>query len=276
MFFYMSESSPFVRISIQKISNFIKRPNLTDQENKKGVMHFQTDHSFSVILHNSILTYRRISLCLFSKRQTKRGSMTLETALVLPLFLFAVLNLMSFVEIYRMQSNYNMQLHQTAKELAIVGNAVDVMGEDECIDLILPYRAKPFVGVVGFSDFWMFSRMRTRAWTGYDHAAAQKDVSEELVYMTEYGDVYHRSTSCAYLKLSIRAVDLEWVSKLRNKDGSCFYVCEECGKNCTNTVFVTSYGTRYHATLRCSKLTRKIREVKLSEVGGRTPCKKCS
>ena len=202
------------------------------------------------------------------------ASMTLEAALVLPLFLFAVLNLMSFIEIYRLQSNWNMKLHQSVKELAVLGEVADISGEDECIDLLYPYKVKPFVSIVGFEDFWMFSRMRTRAWTGYNVQKVSSE-QEDMVYITEHGEVYHLTKSCSYLKLSIRAVDKDVVEELRNADGACFYSCEVCGKECTNTVFITSYGDRYHATLQCGSLKRKIQEIPLSEVGNRSACKKC-
>ncbi len=275
MFFYMLNSSPFVRLFKQKTSNSkTKKTYQKKKVKKKGVMTLQTDHSFSVILHNSIQTCRRISFCFFSRKNTQSASMTLEAALVLPFFLFAVLNLMSFIEIYRLQSNWNMKLHQSVKEFAVIGEVIDVTREDECIDLVYPYKVKSFFPMVGFEDFWMYSRMRTRAWTGYDVEKVQPE-QEEIVYITEYGEVYHLTKSCSYLKLSIRAVERDVVEELRNADGACFYSCEECGKECTNTVFVTSYGNRYHATLQCGSLKRKIQEIPLSEVGNRNACKKC-
>lgn len=278
MFFYVSNSSPFVRFLKQEICNSkraIKKTYQNKKVNTKGVISLQTKFSFSIILHHSIQACKRISFWLFSKNNVRAASMTIEAALVLPLFLFAVMNLMSFIEIYRMQSNWNMKLHQTVKEMAVVGSAIDFSRDDECVDLIVPYKAEPFVAVVGFRDFLMFSRMRTRAWTGYDNEAVQEDEGQELVYITEYGEVYHSTKSCSYLKLSIRAVAREYVEELRNEDGSCFYACEECGKACKNTVFVTSYGNRYHATLRCSGIKRTIKEIPLLEVGNRKPCKKC-
>lgn len=283
MFFYVSNSSPFVRFFLQKINISKKSKQKTCQNNKKqnrkGAVSLQTDHSFSVILHKSILTCKRISFCFLSwlkgqKKETRHASMTLEAALVLPLFLFAVMNLMSFMEIYRLQSNMNMKLHKAAKEMAVTAATLDSLGPDECVDFIYPYQAKPFAAVVGFSEFTMFSRMRTRIWTGYDNEEAGEE-GEELVYITEYGEVYHRSKSCSYLKLSIRAVGLRYISELRNADGACFYACEECGSQCTNTVFVTSYGNRYHSTLQCSGLKRTITAIPLSQAVGRAPCIKC-
>lgn len=277
MFFYVSNSSPFVRKFLQKII-ISKKSNQKNQKDikKKGVVSLQTNHIFSVILHKSIQTYKRISLCLFSKDEQKNASMTMEAAFVLPLFLFALMNVMSLIEIYRLQSDMNMKLHQTAKEMAVMGVATDIAGEEECIDLVYPYKAKVFAASIGFDEFMLFSRMRTRAWTGYDNEAAQEDEKEETVFVTEYGEVYHMTKSCSYLKLSIRAVDLKYVGELRNANGECFYACEKCGNKCTNTVFVTGYGNRYHSTLGCSGLKRIIKEIPISQVGSRTPCRKCS
>lgn len=286
MFFYVSNSSPFVRFFLQKISISKRSRQKTCQNNRKqkrkGAVSLQTDHSFSVILHKSIQACKRISFCLFSyinrrkkQKKTRAASMTIEAALVLPLFIFAVMNLMSIMEIYRLQCSMNMKLHQAAKEMAVTAATLDSLGEDECIDFVYPYQAKPFVAMVGFEEFTMFSRMRTRAWTGYDNESANEEESEETVYVTEYGKVYHRSKSCSYLKVSIRAVNLVVVNNLRNAEGACYYACEQCGSNCTNTVFVTTYGNRYHATLQCSGLKRTIQEIPLSQVGDKQPCKKC-
>lgn len=275
MFFYVSNSSPFVRVLKQKVCNSRQNTYQSKKVNRKGVISLQTKSTFSVILHYSIQTYKRISFCLFSKSRARAASMTVEAAFVLPLFLFAAMNLMSFIEIYRLQSNWNMKLHQTVKEMAVVGSAIELSGKEECIDLIVPYKAEPFVAVVGFREFMMFSRMRTRAWTGYDNEASQEEEGEEMVYITEYGEVYHRVKSCSYLKLSIRAVAFEYIENLRNAEGSRFYACEECARACKNTVFITSYGNRYHATLGCSGLKRTIKEIPIAQVGSKTPCKKC-
>ena len=279
MFFYMSNSSPFVRKFLQKIFISIDKKQQANQmkKQKKGVVSPQADHIFSVILHKSIQACKRISFCFFSKHRTKAASMTVEAALVLPLFMFAIMNLMSFIEIYRLQSNMNMKVHQTVKEMVMLGSAADMVGEDECIDFIYPYQASCYVSDLGFSNFLMYRRMRPRVWSGYDNeseTSAEKQ-KEEMVYITENGEVYHTSKSCTYLIRSIRAVDLAYVDSLRNASGACYYACESCGASCTNTVFVTAYGNRYHATLQCSSLKRNIVEIPRSKVGGKSACKKC-
>lgn len=254
------------------------------------------------------------------------ASMTVEAALVLPLFLFAFLNLISVLELYRLQSNMSMAMHAAAKEMAVQGyvyrefaqedagmltslgityiyaaNRVRsglgsgyleqspmsgginwtrsrIMQEEDCIDLVAVYRVAPFSVMMGYDARYLYNRIRTRAWTGYDNAGAASDGAdgEELVYITPEGTVYHRSRSCAYLRLSIMAVDIGFLETMRSKNGEIYYPCEECGQDCGSTVFVTGYGNRYHATLQCSGIKRTVLAVRISETEGRGACSKCA
>lgn len=261
----------------------------------------------------------RISSCL-------PASMTVEAALVLPLFLFAFLNLISILELYRLQSNMSMAMHAAAKEMAVQGyvyrelaqedagtltslgithiyaaNRVQsglgggylehspmagginwlrsrIMQEEDCIDLVAVYRVAPFSTVMGYDTRYLYNRLRTRAWTGYDNAGAAsgEQDSEELVYITPEGAVYHRSRGCTYLRLSLTAVDRGFLETMRSKNGEIYYPCEVCGQDCGSTVFVTAYGNRYHATLACSSIKRTVLAVRISETEGRGACSKCA
>lgn len=152
------------------------------------------------------------------------------------------------------------------------------MENNDIIDLVAVYQVKPPVATVGFAQAQFYNRIRTRAWTGYDNAncGGSANGEEEIVYITPEGTVYHKSRSCTYLKLSISAVDMDFLEEMRNKSGAIYYSCESCGSHCQNTVYITQYGTRYHATLQCSKLKRTILAVPISEAGGRGGCSKCA
>jgi len=217
---------------------------------------------------------KKISACLLSLyRNGRQASMTVEAAFVLPLFLFAVMNILSIVELYRLQGNTSASLHNRAKVLAVAG--VDLDG-DECVDLLEYHQAKPFYGLVGYRSFTLCNRARTRAWTGYDNAGEAADGSEEqLVYITPDGEVYHTTKNCTYLKLSIRAVDRTSLDELRNKSGGIYYACDKCGGSEKDTVYITDYGERWHSTLNCSGLKRTINLVPISQAQGRRPCSKC-
>lgn len=281
-------------------------------------------------IHFSALALKRISACFPDTRPRKaqRASMTVEACLVLPFFLFAFLNIISIVEIYRLQGNMGAAMHDTAKQMAVYGYEYreitggaagaaeslgltclyaagkvrtklgadyldnsplaggassvswlrsSVMQGDDCIDLVAEYRIEPPAAVVGYTPRVLYSRMRTRAWTGYDNTAhgAGGAGDEEIVYITPDGSVYHRSRGCSYLKLSIVAVDKSFLDTQRNQDGSKYYPCGECGASCGSTVYITSYGNRYHSTLGCSGLKRTVIAVPISEAGGRGACSKC-
>lgn len=209
------------------------------------------------------ITGKRMPLCL-------RASMTVEAAFVLPMFLFALLNLISIIEIYRQQSNVSATLYAQAKQMA-------VYSQQEYIDLSQEYEVEPLVGIMGFARFGMYNRMRTKTWTGYDNTAAGKDgLSEEmLVYVTPNGMVYHMSPACSYLRLSIKPVEINAVEGMRNCDGAKYYACESCATEEKNVVFITDYGNRYHITLSCNGLKRTVQQVPISQVGNRTRCSKC-
>lgn len=72
-------------------------------------------------LYSNFYAQRRVSLF--------RGSITIETALILPIFLFAMLSVLMFCEAIRLSDNLSVLLHQNAKELAMYGYASKYMDE---------------------------------------------------------------------------------------------------------------------------------------------------
>lgn len=71
---------------------------------------------------------KRTSLCLSDKL---RASMTVEAAFVIPFFLFALLNIISILEIYRIQSDMSAAMHRTVKEMAVYAYEYrELVGED--------------------------------------------------------------------------------------------------------------------------------------------------
>lgn len=309
------------------------KQKIKQQNKKKGkYVHLQTAafHEFPRITKVDSKAF----FCLFFKKIVRKigrskiyaGSMTVEAALVVPLLLFAIWNLIAILEIYRLQSNLSYALHATAKDMAVYAHTYEkVMGtgdsflesigltylyaagqvtekvgetyldasplvdgtsgigwarsrilEDDCIDLVATYQVKPAISLLGFGDFGMYSRMRTRAWTGYDNT---QDImgqnGEQLVYVTPSGEVYHTRKGCSYLRLSIRAVTKDELETLRNQDRMIYEECQTCDGASKHTVFITDYGECYHASLRCSGLKRTIEVIPISKVGTRTKCPKC-
>jgi hypothetical protein len=99
---------------------------------------------------------------------------------------------------------------------------------------------------------------------------------EEMVYVTESGEVYHRDVDCMHLKVKVESVDKKDLSHLRNRDGKIYYACEYCGGNVgAGNVFITGFGTRYHTSVSCPGLKRKIYTIPISEAAGKRPCSSC-
>lgn len=150
--------------------------------------------------------------------------------------------------------------------------------EDEQIDLVVTYSAKPLMNLMPISGIPLVNRCRVRAWTGYDNAKQNPDADEweTYVYITDSGTVYHLTGNCSHLDLSIEGIPVSEVEALRNGNGGKYYLCELCGKkNPESQVYLTGYGDRYHYNLSCSGLKRTIKEIPLSKVGNRKACSRC-
>lgn len=269
-----------------------------------------------------------------AKEVSLPASMTLEVAFVLPFFIFFFLNMMSMLNIIKVQSNLEAALHQTGSEIALVaaeisegtgiilgneddqefgilkslgyglyaskkikeylGDSIDnscvsgganglhfysskIMQEGDIVDIVVDYKVHPIFPVVGFTEFPVQARFYGHAWTGYDIANGQfrNDAEEEMVYVTEHGTVYHRDISCKHLKLTISSVPVEEIGSKRNADGGKYYPCQYCKSVAGGNVFITPYGDRYHRSVNCKGLKRKIYTIPISEVGGRGPCSSC-
>ena len=133
------------------------------------------------------------------------------------------------------------------------------------------------VKLFGNQDFLVCQKTQFRKWNGW-HSIAEAGDATELVYVTEYGEVYHMRRSCAYLDLSVQEVLYTELEDRRNNSGAIYRLCELCGTDdgTVVTVYITNYGECYHRTITCSGLKRTIYQKLLSEVGGMPACKKCS
>ena len=97
------------------------------------------------------------------------------------------------------------------------------------------------------------------------------------MYVPETGVVYHKDYHCTYLEPSLRIVSGESLEALRNAGGGKYHACERCmgGAQSVGSVYITTYGERYHSTLSCSGLKRKIYAVPITEIKGKGACSKC-
>lgn len=109
---------------------------------------------------------------------------------------------------------------------------------------------------------------------GGDGIQNGQDEADQIVYVAENGQVFHRSRECTHLTLSVMSGTAGQMGQLRNRYGAKYYACERC-KGEETLLFYTSDGTRYHNDRNCSGLKRTIFEYPLSETGGLRCCSRC-
>lgn len=266
------------------------------------------------LIFNGILPTRNTSL-ICSKRASaftsKKGSITVEAAMAVPLFFFAVVCLMYLMEIMAVQTAVRSGLQYAGKTAAqeacvsvvlspsaVRADVVNAVGADrlkrsivvgggngiDCSasklssrtgigELSAKYKIRIPVPVFHIATLSFEDRMQIKVWNGYEKAGFGTD-DERIVYVTETGIVYHRNYHCTYLDLSIHMVQAGAVEDLRNSSGGKYHACERCGGG-SGGVYITNTGDRYHSSLSCSGLKRTVYAIPISEAVGKRACSKC-
>ena len=163
-------------------------------------------------------------------------------------------------------------------------NDSSVLNQDNYIDIVVRYRIRIPISLFGLEDMRMIQRIRLRGWNGHQVPAryslveeGESSTKEQMVYITKTGTVYHIDKNCSHISLSIETVT-GVPTERRNKSGGKYHPCEVCCKsvpeNC-NIFYITSYGDRYHSNKNCSGIKRTVQSIPISEVGEKSPCKRC-
>ena len=216
-------------------------------------------------LYQSICQSERTSLCVL-----KKGSLTVEAALIMPFFLMILLAFFSFFSKYASAADMKMQAASEAKKAGI---ALGSMSQTDSGDITIYKMAKP--ETVWINPFWQKKQIVEsavcRAWIGF----TELDITETWVYITPEGEVYHLYSDCTHLDLSIQRVSMETARVKKNDYGQKYRECELCDEKFGALVYITSEGDCYHSKRSCSGLKRTIRQVPFSEVEGRSLCLRC-
>lgn len=269
--------------------------------------------------HNSLgvkkIKHFHLIFCKKSERAsvfTSKGGLSLEAALVIPIFFFAMLCFVFLFEMMAIRVSVKNGLYSTGKELAqsayvstmistpsIRQHVIEHVGEErlnrslivggaggiDCSDSASNWKT----GVINLSvkytveiPIFMFripvlpceETLRVKGWTGY--ASQTEGGDSEVVYVTDWGEVYHADISCTYLDVSVRGIIANTIEDARNDSGGKYYACEICGKKShCGILYVTDYGNRYHTSLNCKKIKRNVYAVSIQDVMGMGGCSKC-
>ena len=268
-----------------------------------------------ILVKDKVLSLKKMQIIQkrvsFSSSFLLRGSMAVEAALVLPLFLFYIMTLLYSLEMVRFQSDVVEALHKVGRSAGIlmqegfrddVSDSVHyelsqnqlpylcvegeengvkvrtdyhVLGEGN-LQITADYRIKPFIFWLPVGDIQVEEHCFLHGFTGYKKGkGVEENKPEQYVYITPSGEKYHLSENCTYLRVQLQVVSTEKIESLRNADGEIYRPCETCKPKGNGVCYYTRWGNRYHDTSDCTALKRTVYLVPLSQAEGRTACSKC-
>lgn len=206
----------------------------------------------------------RMSLCI-----SKKGSLTIEAALILPVIMSLLIILFSFFQQYAAAAELKVCAAAEAKKIgAIMGCALT----DGTADIII-YKTEELDAIWDFPfvENRVTQSAVCRAWVGF----TELQTEETYVYITPEGSVYHLYSDCSHLDLSIERASIGKAKTSKNIYGQGYTACELCREPFGMLVYITEEGTRYHSERTCSSLKRTVRQIALSQAEGRSCCIRC-
>lgn len=254
------------------------------------------------------------------------ASMTIEAAMVLPMFLLFFLMLGSGMEMLRFHSKMQMALWEIGRETCVYGTALkqgemtpnavlEQVGEfvlsqtyvkdrieqylgkeylreapvqpemegwwflagahfheDDTVELTATYTAQPQWILSGFQIFMMRNYFFGRSWTGYE----LKEGENELFYLAENAQVYHRDANCSHIKLQPELVSSSELDEAVNGNGQHYRACSICARgSLLGEIWISPEGDCYHYRRDCPGLKRTIRAVTWDVAKKYRPCSRC-
>lgn len=276
--------------------------------------HFQID--MFKCSPNKIEKYMCEKYAFIQKRSTsvtkyKKGLLSIEAALVIPVFLMTMIMLLSTVLIFYVSGRIDEAICEESKYVAvrlydtggynesyvktrveerlgesfmsgglIKDGSIDFSDTDITNKELVVVSAKYCINLpydlFSLCDFNYESKVIRHSWVGYINGLDGYSDKGEYVYITENASVYHKSRECSHLRLDIKSVTGSEIASLRNSSGGKYKKCIYCHpKTIDSKLYITVDGNKYHNSLSCSGLKRTILRVRLKDVGDLRPCLRC-
>lgn len=199
---------------------------------------------------------------------TKKGSITIEAAFGIPLFLFAALCLIWMIEMHSIRISIINAAQSAAKSAAedtavlpvlntvkLKSDIISLIGADRIdrsilkggssgiscfgsymsmstgeINIKVSYQTELPIPLFGNPSAKQEESFKLSGWRGYQRnmAGGSGGGDSDIVYVTDNGSVYHKDYQCSYLQLSIRYVPYSGLPELRNGSGGRYHACEKC------------------------------------------------
>lgn len=241
---------------------------------------------------------------------SRSGSMTVEAALVLPLFLFACLMMMMPFSIMDRERQVQAVLERTAKDISQMAPLEDgsqvwtayaqvqirtkleslklrglslsgsqILEDGETVHLVAEYGMPLPFSVFRIGDVRRVSQSCRRAWIGKEGGRTgegnPEDDDDPMVYIGKNSTRYHVSRTCHYLANQLTGVPLVNIEEHRNSSGSRYKPCSRCAGGGGTMVYIMPSGERYHSSASCTAIAAYIKAVKKSTVAHLGACSYC-
>lgn len=238
------------------------KTNKSNKANKsKTTLRAKKYAQIIISLSTSLFTYYKIRIqkrVSPSASQGVKASITVEAALVFPLFLMAVMNLLSVMDFLHVQSNLEGALHQTGKKLAIYGYANGKAGlelEDYALSSVaFSYTYVKSAVEKQLQNADLESGVLVRGMDGiqYIHSQIMKEDIIDLVALYKVNGMFSPS-GMKGVPLFNRFYGHVWngydVERQGEREGEEIYV------------FITKTGSVYHRNRECTYLSPAIESV---------------
>lgn len=248
------------------------------------------------------------------RRSRLKASLTVEAALVLPLFLFVLLLLAlpfrmmtaerqvqraaeevcaraAQVAALRDEAStqYTASLgeqalkaaRETVRDPNVSGLSAEhssFLADGETVSVVLDYRYQIPIPLFRIPPLRRSCTATRRAWIGETDPENRlsETAADELVFIGRHSTRYHKSAHCHYLSNELSALSVEAARNARNAGGGRYHACPVCARAVTaGTVYIMPSGSAYHRDPACRAIRAYVRAVHLSEVRSLGPCSYC-
>ena len=192
--------------------------NKIDRKNKERTRSLNRWYLSSPIGRILLTLSEKVSLCT-SCAKIKKAGLSVETALVLPLFFLGMVTMISFMDIYSLQTTHLQALCEKTKEAGMYAYVADGNGPDE-ITLPDVYSYSPVGALIPLPKVSQRRNDNGEKYSPCETCSRHQNPSG-TVYITGSGNRYHNDASCSGLKRTVRLVKK---SQLGN-----MHVCSKCG-----------------------------------------------
>lgn len=204
-----------------------------------------------ISLHNISGKYNRF-LSAYQK-----GIMTIEAAVVLPLFMFAIITMLYLISIVRIENEVGYALDQTGKLLSQYSYASSLGGQD----------SNPSIPVNALSSLYAKSEIISLAGSERINNSCIKNGALGITCFLNPTDVDNIELTVKYkIELPLKLFNLKDINIIQSVKVKKWTGYKPPDSDGVEMVYVTETGTVYHTNINCSYLQLSISQVNKNEL----------